>query len=95
MFDNVTINIHLHIGEGLMSTFEELLAKVENIASAQSVEEVKQEINTLVAALQVNAENDANTTQLVAASKLTADENRQLIEAILNKLAVSAPAPTA
>lgn len=95
MFDNVTINIHLHIGEGLMSTFEELLAKVENIASAQSVEEVKAQVAEVSAALQANSEADAANAANDAAIKLTADQNRQLIEAILEKLAASTPATPA
>lgn len=76
-----------------MATFEELLAKIDTIASAESVAEVKAELATLSEALTVNAQADLENAQNDAAIKLTAEQNRELIEKILEKLAASTPNP--
>jgi hypothetical protein len=93
MFNRVTIHNHFHIniGDKLMATFEELLAKVDTIATAESVESVKADLAVLSEALTVNTQADLENAQNDAAIKLTADQNRVLLEAILNKLAESTP----
>lgn len=93
MFDHITINLNINLGEELMATFEELLAKIDTIASAESVAEVKAELATLSEALTVNAQADLENAQNDAAIKLTAEQNRELIEKILEKLAASTPNP--
>ena len=74
-----------------MATFEELLAKIDTIASAESVAEVKAELALVSEALTVNTQSDLENAANDAAIKLTAEQNRQLIEKILDKLAESTP----
>ena len=69
-----------------MSKVEELLAKIDTIASAGSVAEVQAEVDAVKAALAANENADAET-------KITVEEHGQVIEALVNKLA-AAPAPT-
>lgn len=85
---SLTIHNHFNIkiGAEIMSKVTELLAKIETIASAGSVEAVQAEVDEIKTALTANETADAET-------KLAVEEHGQVIEALVNKLA-AAPAPT-
>ena len=69
-----------------MATFEELVNMVDKIANASDVAEVKTELAEVKTALATNTSADGET-------KLTADQNRILLEKIFVRLG-DAPAPT-
>jgi hypothetical protein len=91
MFGKTIIHNHFNInlGENIMATLQEILAKIDTIATAGNIAEVKAEVAEVKAALDANSTADA-------AVKLSNDEQQTVIEALVDKLAAApAPEPTA
>lgn len=66
-----------------MATFEELLAKIETIAVGNT-DEIKADVQAVKDALAANTAGDAEV-------KLSNDQQQELIEKIIDKLAESTP----
>lgn len=73
-----TINNHFKMGDTIMATLSEILAKIDTIAAAGNVAAVQAEVDSLKADLAANSATDA--------------DQQTAIEALVDKLA-AAPAP--
>lgn len=92
MFDKrINITINLDMGEEIMARLDELLEKIDSIALSNNGV-TQAEIDEIKVVLAANTQTIAENAAGDAITKAAVEENTQLIDRLINRLA-QAPAP--